>query len=101
MDTHTAVAAYVTKALKEAGKLENKCVIASTASPYKFVKSVMTAIDEKYASVDDFELMDVLRQTSGVEMPQAIKDILNAKVLHTLECDADKMEETVKGILAL
>ena len=27
------------------------------------------------------------------------KDILDAKVLHDLECDADKMKETVKGIL--
>ena len=101
MDTHTAVAAYVSKALKDAGKIDKKCLVASTASPYKFVKSVMTAIDEKYASVDDFELMDVLQETSGVEMPQAIKDILDAQILHTLECDADKMEETVKSILGL
>ena len=32
-------------------------------------------------------------------MPQAIKDILNANILHDLECDADKMKDTVKNIL--
>ena len=32
-------------------------------------------------------------------MPQAIKDILNANILHDLECDADKMKEMVQGIL--
>lgn len=101
MDTHTAVASYVCEQYKEEGKDEKKCVIASTASPYKFVKSVMTAIDERYASADEFQLLEELQRISGVAMPQAIKDILDAQVLHTLECDADKMEETVKGILQL
>jgi len=101
MDTHTAVASYVCGQYKEESKDGRKCVIASTASPYKFVKSVMTAIDDKYASADEFRLLEELQSVSGVTMPQAIKDILDAQVLHTLECDADKMEETVKGILKL
>ena len=41
------------------------------------------------------------RKYPGVPMPQAIKDILDAKVLHDLECDADKMKDTVKGILGV
>ena len=99
IDTHTAVAAHVCEQYRIRTGDAKKCVIASTASPYKFVKSVMTAIDEKYADADEFELLKVLEETSGVEMPQAIKDILDANILHTLECDADKMKETVKGIL--
>lgn len=101
MDTHTAVASHVCDTYREETGDNKKCVIASTASPYKFVKSVMTAIDEKNASADEFQLLEDLRAASGVEMPQAIKDILDAQILHTLECDADKMEETVKGILEL
>ena len=46
-----------------------------------------------------FSLLKVLEETSGREMPQAIKDILNANILHDLECDADKMKDTVKNIL--
>ena len=99
IDTHTAVAAHVCEQYRIKTGDAKKCVIVSTASPYKFVKSVMTAIDEKYADADEFELLKVLEETSGVEMPQAIKDILDANILHTLECDADKMKETVKGIL--
>ena len=99
IDTHTAVAAHVCEQYRIKTGDAKKCVIASTASPYKFVKSVMTAIDEKYADADEFELLKVLEETSVVEMPQAIKDILDANILHTLECDADKMKETVKGIL--
>lgn len=101
MDTHTAVAAHVCSEYREKTGDTVKCVVASTASPYKFVKSVMTAIDEKYASADEFGLLEELQTVSGREMPNAIKEILDANILHTLECDVDKMEETVKSILGL
>ena len=99
MDTHTAVAAHVCGQYRAKSGDQTKCVIASTASPYKFVKSVMSAIDAENANADEFNLLPKLQEVSGVPMPQAIKDILDAKVLHDLECDADKMKETVKGIL--
>ena len=99
MDTHTSVASYVCGCYQKNSGDDKKCVIASTASPYKFVKSVMSAIDPKYADQDEFSLLSVLEETSGREMPQAIKDILNANILHDLECDADKMKDTVKNIL--
>lgn len=101
MDTHTAVAAHVCGQYRAKSGDQTKCVIASTASPYKFVKSVMSAIDAENANVDGFNLLPKLQEVSGVPMPQAIKDILDAKVLHDLECDADKMKDTVKGILGV
>ena len=99
MDTHTAVASHVCDQYREQSGDTTKCVIASTASPYKFVKSVMSAIDPENEKADEFDLLPKLQEVSGVPMPQAIKDILDAKILHNLECDADKMKETVKGIL--
>lgn len=99
MDTHTAVAASVYRDYKKDSGDDRKTVIASTASPYKFARSVMTAIDEKYGSMEEFDLIDELKKVSGTEIPRAVEEIRNAKVLHTMECDADKMEETVKAIL--
>lgn len=101
MDTHTAVASHVCKAYREETKDPHKTVIASTASPYKFVTSVMEAIDPKYKGVDEFELMGELQKLSKTELPNAIKEIMDAKILHKTECDADKMKETVKEILGL
>ena len=101
MDTHTAVAAHVCGQYRAKSGDQTKCVIASTASPYKFVKSVMSAIDAENENADEFDLLPKLQEVSGVPMPQAIKDILDAKVLHDLECDADKMKDTVKGILGV
>ena len=99
MDTHTAVGAYVCEKYQEESGDRTKTVVASTASPYKFAKSVMTAIDARYEAQDELELIDMMEYLSGVDMPNAIEEIKNANILHTLECDPDKMEETVKMIL--
>ncbi len=99
MDTHTAVAAYVCAQYRKNSGDGKKCLVASTASPYKFIHSVMTAIDDKYADTDEFELIDELSRISGTAVPKAIEEIRNADIRHTRECDADAMKETVKEIL--
>ena len=101
IDTHTAVAAKVCKDYQKESKDMKKTVIASTASPYKFARSVMTSIDEKYDALEEFDLIDSLEVVSNVNIPKAVEEIRNAEILHTLECDADKMEETVKQILGV
>lgn len=101
IDTHTAVAAAVYKDYVETSKDDTKTVIASTASPFKFTRSVMEAIDKKYASMSDFELVDELSAIGKVKVPQAIEDIRSAKVLHNTVCEADKMQDTVETILKL
>ena len=101
MDTHTAVAATVYKAYREDSKDDRKTVIASTASPYKFAGSVMSAIDPKYKGQDDFKLIEELQKVSGTELPNAIKEIMNAEIRHNTECDVDQMEQTVKNILGV
>ena len=101
MDTHTAVAATVYKVYREDSKDDRKTVIASTASPYKFAGSVMSAIDPKYKGQDDFKLIEELQKVSGTELPNAIKEIMNAEIRHNTECDVDQMEQTVKSILGV
>lgn len=101
MDTHTAVAAHVSRAYRDASKDQKKMLVASTASPYKFARSVMTAIDEKYDELEEFALIDELEKVSGVAIPNAIEEIRNAQIRHTKECDVDKMKEAVKEILGV
>ena len=81
VDTHTAVAVCVyRKYLEEKGD-KTPVVIASTASPFKFTRSVMDAIDEKYNTMTDFELVDELARLAKVEVPPAIKEIRTAPVV--------------------
>lgn len=82
LDTHTAVASRVYHEYRQACHDTTPTVIASTASPYKFARSVMEAIDKKYADMDDFALIDELSRISHTAVPRAIEEIRNAPILH-------------------
>ena len=101
IDPHTAVAAGVYKKYLKDTDDHTVTVIASTASPYKFTRSVMNAIDSKYDSMGDFELVDELSKISNVKVPNAIEEIRTAPVLHDTVCDSDKMCDEVKKILGI
>lgn len=101
IDTHTAVAATVyDKYVEETGD-DRPTVIASTASPYKFTRSVMNAIDSEYDKQSDFELVDELNRLSGVRVPQAIEDIRTAPVRHSTVCETEDMLTEVKRFLGV
>ena len=100
IDTHTAVAASVYDSYRKDGD-NTPTVIVSTASPFKFTRSVMTAIDESNDKLDDFTLVDKLSEIAKVKVPQAIEDIRTAPVLHDRVCDKTQMKEVVCDILSL
>ena len=101
IDTHTAVASCVYRKYRKEQKDDCVTVIASTASPYKFTRSVMNAIDKKYDAMSDFELVDELSRISGVAVPRAIEEIRTAPVLHDTVVEKDGMKEIVKKLLAI
>ncbi len=101
IDTHTAVAAASYD--KYVAKSDDKtvAVIASTASPFKFSRSVMKAIDEKYENEEDFTLIDILSKTANVIIPEAINEIRNANIVHNTVCEISEMRELVKKNMGL
>lgn len=101
IDTHTAVAAGVYEKYKADTKDETKTVIASTASPFKFTRSVMNAIDKKYDTMGDFELVDELSRLGNVKVPNAIEEIRSARILHDTVCEVEQMPQVVKNFLGM
>lgn len=99
IDTHTAVAAAVYKKYVAETKDDAKTVIASTASPYKFTRSVMEAIDEKFAAMGDFELVDELTKLANVAIPNAIEEIRSAEIRHNNICEVNEMQQVVRNFL--
>ncbi len=99
LDTHTAVAAAVYEKYKAETGDNTKTVIASTASPFKFTRSVMNAIDSKYDAMGDFELVDELSKIANVKVPMAIEEIRTAPVLHDKQCEVDEMQNVVREFL--
>ena len=99
IDTHTAVAAGVYKKYVSETDDHLPTVIASTASPYKFTRSVMDALGEDHKDLDDFGLVDALFALSKVPVPRAVEEIRTAPVLHDKVVDAVDMPAAVKEIL--
>ncbi len=101
IDTHTAVASCVYDKYRQETKDDKPAVIASTASPYKFTRSVMNAIDHKYDAMSDFELVDKLSEISSVAVPKAIEEIRTASVIHDQVCEKEEMKQTVMKFLGI
>lgn len=101
LDTHTAVASAVYKKYIDDTKDGTVTVIASTASPFKFTRDVMNAIDAKYNAMSDFDLVDELSRIGNVAVPDAIEEIRTAPVLHDNVCDKTEMKAVVKHFLKM
>ncbi len=101
LDPHTAVAAHVAKAYRQETGDTAKMLVVSTASPYKFTRSVLSAIQPEYGRQEDFALADALSQLSGIPIPRAIEDIRSAPVLHRTVCEKEEMPKVVKGFLGV
>ena len=101
IDTHTGIASSVyEKYRNETGDL-TPTVIASTASPFKFAKSVIGAIDPSFTADDDFDYIDHLRELSGVAEPPAVTALRTAPILHNYVTTAETMEDTILSILGI
>ncbi|MGL4344839.1 MAG: threonine synthase [Cellulosilyticaceae bacterium] len=100
MDTHTAVAYAVFEDYTKATGDYTPCVIASTASPYKFTGSVMEAIDEKYSQCDnDFALLDEMEKMLEETMPVGIQGLESRPIRHTKVCEVNEMKQVVCDFL--
>lgn len=98
-DTHTGVAITVYhNYVKETGDT-TPTVIAATASPYKFPKSVLTAIAGSAPDVDEFDMTNALKDATGVDIPAPLSGLKDKKVRFDTVCDIPDMEQQVLGML--
>lgn len=61
----------------------------------------MDAIDPKYDTMEEFELIDELSKIGNVKIPNAIEEIRNAPVRHKATCEVDEMPKVVKEFLGM
>lgn len=101
IDTHTAVGYNVYRKYVDDSGDKSKTVIASTASPFKFPGSVARAIDKKYAGMDEFSLLEILAEISGLKVPSAIKGIGSREILHSTVCETSQMKDVITDILGV
>ena len=102
LDTHTAVAVDVYDKYVISTSDVTKAVIVSTASPFKFNESVVKAIagEEVVKGKSEFELLSVLSEKSGLNIPAPLKELEKKPILHKEICEPiamiDKVRETLE-----
>ncbi len=100
IDPHTAVASSVVKELREAGALSDlPVVIASTASPFKFARSVMKAAGAGEEEKSDEALVRELASAGGLAVPAAVEELWKAEIRHKKNISIPEMKETVRVFL--
>ena len=96
MDTHTAVAWRALEKYRFLTSDDTYTVVLSTASPYKFADSVLSALeDEAVKDENPFALLDKLHAETGTEIPPRMLALKDLPVLHDEIIPADKMELAV------
>ncbi len=102
IDTHTAVAvkAYFDYVSRSGDDIPT--VIDSTASPYKFSKSVLTAVSGgETPDMNEFAMVDELEKKTNTQAPLPIKALQQKAVRHQNICDKENMNEMVFRLLNL
>ena len=101
IDPHTAVAKSVATKYREEQGDPLKMVVISTASPYKFPRTVVEAITGRVSEADDFTLVHQLEALTGIALPQAVKELTDLPILHTQVVEVTEMQQAVESILHL
>ena len=99
IDTHTAVAYKVYEEYRRETGDETPAVIASTASPYKFAKSVAQSIGLG-EQPDGFAYIREVAAETGVKVPEGLRDLDKKEIRHTGVIDTDEIKKTIVELFA-
>ena len=98
MDTHTAVAYKVYEDYRSETGDETPSIIASTASPFKFARSVARAVGLAECE-DEFSYLQELSQATGLVIPKGLSDLDKKEIRHRDVIDISQMCASVEAVL--
>ena len=100
-DTHTAVAVNVYNRYVERTGDTTKTVIASTANPYKFAKSILPALEDVAPDTSEFDQLRRLNERTGMAIPPQIIALEQEKVRFERVCEREEMTAFVQEALSI
>ena len=104
MDTHTAIAWSCYRKFAESGSEDAALpdVVLSTASPYKFCRAVLAALQDAdvcektdTSCLSDEECMELCHRITGAEIPSGLAGIFGRTIRHRDVIDIDDMKSYV------
>lgn len=99
MDTHTAVAMYVSENYISTSGDDRPMVVVSTASPYKFPQAVYMAMTGE--QIDDaFEASEALYEHTAMDIPEQISALKTKPFVHTSVCEKDDILDKIISFIS-
>lgn len=99
IDTHTAVGYVVLNKYIESTGDTTPYLIASTASPYKFPRSIANALGLDINKDNDFEVINTLNDFCGINVPNNLKHLDKQRVLHDNICSINDMRQVLEDFI--
>ena len=98
IDPHTAVAFSALEQYRKETGDQTPCVVASTASPFKFCGSVLGALGVTQVA-PGLDALDQLSQKTGLPAPAPLAGLRDKKVRFTTTVEKDHMVDAVLSML--
>ncbi len=98
LDPHTAVAVNVWQKFESYSDNQNKSVVLSTASPYKFAQDVLRAVSGKRIN-DAFVASVKLEEETGMPIPEVVEQLKSKKARFNKEIDKTKTLDAVNEFI--
>lgn len=99
IDTHTAVAYRVYEDYIKSTGDTRATIIASTASPFKFTRSVCSSVGIETEGMSDFQLVNTLSENTGIKIPAAINNLDKMEIIHKKTCSKTEMKKVISEFL--
>lgn len=99
IDTHTAVGYSVYKKYKKETGDNRQVLIVSTASPYKFPRSICNSLGIDVEFMDDFDVLKALFEQSNNKIPKCLAQLKDKSIRHDEECTKDSMKASLLSYL--
>ena len=99
MDTHTAVAHHVLEQYRKAENADEKVVVVSTASPFKFCNAVLEGLGET-GEANGLTALTKLEAFTGVQAPAPLAALRTAQVRFSGSVPKDRMPGVVRDFLS-
>ncbi len=100
-DTHTAVALDVCDSYIAKTGDTTPVVVASTASPFKFSKAVLSAVEGEKDYADEFSTVNALEDISSLKAPEQLSALKGKEVRFTKVTSKENMADVVFEMLGI
>jgi len=101
IDTHTAVGVYALRQYREETGDATPCLVASTASPFKFSHDVGRALGLPVGSLDFYEASQALAKEAGLPVPAQLEKLRTSPVRFEKTYKREEMPQVVADFLGL